>query len=83
MDVNNSKKHRYHVKSSKLGDRLLKGANSNQDEVQIRLIFLKKFDNVWENDIMYCNNCMNKYIRKFQHVFKKLLGDDFENPEKI
>ena len=31
---------------------------------------------------MYHNNCMNKYISKFQRGVKKLLADDFENPEK-
>ena len=28
------------------------------------------------------NNCMNKYISKFQRDVEKLLADDFENPEK-
>ena len=32
--------------------------------------------------IMYHNNCMNKYISKFQRDVEKLLADDFENPEK-
>ena len=31
---------------------------------------------------MCYNNCMNKYISKFQHGIEKLLADDFENPEK-
>ena len=31
---------------------------------------------------MYHNNCMNKYISKFQRDIEKLLADDFENPEK-
>ena len=26
------------------------------------------------------NNCMNKYISKFQRDVEKLLADDFENP---
>ena len=31
---------------------------------------------------MYHNNCMSKYISKFQRHVQKLLADDFENPEK-
>ena len=31
---------------------------------------------------MYHNNCMNKYISKFQCDVEKLLADDFENLEK-
>ena len=31
---------------------------------------------------MYHNNCMDKYISKFQQDVKKLLADDFENLEK-
>ena len=30
----------------------------------------------------YHNNCINKYISKFQRDIKKLLADHFENPEK-
>ena len=36
----------------------------------------------WAKGIMYHNNCMNKYISKFQRGVKKRLADDFENPEK-
>ena len=32
---------------------------------------------------MYHNDCMGKYISKFQHDMEKLLADDFENPEKL
>ena len=31
---------------------------------------------------MYQNNCMNKYISKFQCNIDKLSVDDFENPVK-
>ena len=31
---------------------------------------------------MYQNNCMNKYISKFQCNVEKLSADDFENPVK-
>ena len=30
----------------------------------------------------YPNNCINKYISKFQCDAEKLLADNFENPEK-
>ena len=31
---------------------------------------------------MYHNNCMNMYTSKFQRDVEKLLGSDFQNPEK-
>ena len=48
----------------------------------MRLIFLKETGDVWAKGIMYHDNCMNKYISKFQPGVKKLLADDFKNPEK-
>ena len=62
--------------------RFLKAANFSKNKIHIRLIFLKETGDVWTKDIMYHNNCMNKYISKFQRDVKKLLADDFENPEK-
>ena len=61
---------------------MLKAANFNKDEIHIRLIFLKETGDVWAKDIMYRNNCMDKYISKFQRDVDKLLADDFGNPEK-
>ena len=43
---------------------------------------MKETGDVWAKGIMYHNNCMNKYISKFQRDVEKLLADDFENPEK-
>ena len=43
---------------------------------------MKETGDVSTKDIMYHNKCMNKRIRKFQCNVKKLLADDFENPEK-
>ena len=43
---------------------------------------MKETGDVWAKDIMYHNNCMSKYISKFQRDIEKLLADDFENPEK-
>ena len=40
------------------------------------LIFLKETGNVWEKD-MHHNNCMNKYISKFQRDVEKLLAVNF------
>ena len=65
-----------------MADRLVKAANFNKDEIGIKLIFLKETGDVWAKDIMYHNNCMNKYINKFQRDVEKLLAEDFENPEK-
>ena len=56
---------RFRIESSEVADRLLKVANFNKDEIHIRLIFPKEIGVVWEKDIMYHNNCMNKYISKF------------------
>ena len=71
---------RFRIESSEVADRLLKAANFNKDEIHIRLIFLKETGNVWAKDIMDHNNCINKYISKFQRDVEKLLADDFENP---
>ena len=65
-----------------MADRLVKAANFNKDEIRIKLIFLKETGDVWAKDIMYHNNCMNKYISKFQRDVEKLLAEDFENPKK-
>ena len=73
---------RFRIESSEVADRLLKAANFNKDEIHIRLIFLKETGDVWAKDIMYRNNCMDKYISKFQRDVDKLLADDFGNPEK-
>ena len=70
------------IDSLEVADRFLKAANFNKNKIHIRLIFLKETGDVWPKDIMYHNNCMNKYISKFQRDVKKLLADDFENPEK-
>ena len=43
---------------------------------------MKETGDVWAKDVMYHNNCMSKYISKFQRHVQKLLADDFENPEK-
>ena len=67
---------RFRIESSEVAGRLLKAANFN------KLIFLKETGDVWAKGIMYHNNCMNKYISKFQRDVEKLLADDFENPEK-
>ena len=55
---------RFRFESSEVAERLLKAENFNKDEIHIRLIFPKKTGNLWEKDIMYHNNCMNKYISK-------------------
>ena len=73
---------RFRIESSEVADRSLKAANFNKNEIHIWLIFLKETGDVWAKDIMYRNNCMNKYISKFQRDIEKLLADDFENPEK-
>ena len=67
----------------RVADRLSKAENFNKDEITIRLIFLKEIGDVWAKDIMYHNNCMNKYISKFQRYVKKLLAADFENSKKM
>ena len=61
---------------------MLKTANFNTDEILFRLIFLKETSDVWAKDIMYHNDCMNKYISKIQRDVEKFLAHDFENPEK-
>ena len=63
--------------------RLFKAANFSKDGIHIRILFLKETGNAWVKDIMYHNDCMGKYMSKFQHDMEKLLADDFENPEKL
>ena len=72
----------FHVESSEVADRLLKARNFSKTQIHIKHIFLKEIDDVWAKEIMYHNNCMNKYISKFQRDVHKLLADDFENLEK-
>ena len=60
----------------------MKPVNFKFDEIHIKLIFLTETGNLLIKYIIYHNNCMNKYISKFQRDVKKLLADDFENPEK-
>ena len=72
----------FHVESSEVADRLLKARNFSKTQIHIKHIFLKEIDDVWAKEIMYHNNCMNKYISKFQRDVHKLIADDFENLEK-
>ena len=44
---------------------LLKGATFNKDSVYIRCILFKSAGDVYAADVMYHNNCLNKYIKKF------------------
>ena len=74
---------RFRIESSEAADRLFKAANFSKDGIHIRILFLKETGNAWVKDIMYRNDCMGKYISKFQHDMEKLLADDFENPEKL
>ena len=62
---------------------MLKTANFNKDEIHVRIIFLKETGNVWAKDIMYHNNCMSKYISKFQRDMEKLSAVDFEILKKV
>ena len=55
---------RFQIQSSEVADRLRKAANFNKDEIHIRLIFLKGTGDVWAQDVIYHNKCMNKYISK-------------------
>ena len=72
----------FRIEPSEVADRLLKTANFNTDEILFRLIFLKETSDVWAKDIMYHNDCMNKYISKIQRDVEKFLAHNFENPEK-
>ena len=47
-----------------MADRLWKAANFNKQGIHIRLVFLKETGDVQTKDVMYHNNCMNKYISK-------------------
>ena len=43
---------------------------------------MEETGDVLAEDIIYHNNCMNKYISEFQHDVEKLLAGDFKNLQK-
>ena len=53
-----------------------------KDKIYIRLIYLEETGDIWAKDVMHHNNCMNKYISKFQRDIEKLLADNFQEIEE-
>ena len=70
---------RYWIRDLAPAKKLIKVANFNKDSVHTRIVYLKTTGDVFAEDIMHHNNCLNKYIKRFQRDVETLMEFEHED----